>query len=72
MTASIRPYIPFKVVYFESFEKEPEAIAREKYCSDWLQILVPDPTEVVQGGFQARLLKRLFIGNKQSRNPYQM
>jgi putative endonuclease len=31
MTASIRPYIPFKIVYFESFETEQESIAREKY-----------------------------------------
>jgi putative endonuclease len=31
MTESIRPYIPFKLVYFEEFETEKEAIAREKY-----------------------------------------
>jgi putative endonuclease len=31
MTESIRPYIPFEVVYFEEFETEKEAIAREKY-----------------------------------------
>ena len=29
MTASIKPYIPFVVVYFEKFETEEEAIARE-------------------------------------------
>ena len=31
MTESIRPYIPFKVIYFEEFETEREAIIREKY-----------------------------------------
>jgi putative endonuclease len=31
MTESIRPYIPFKLVYFEEFETEKEAIEREKY-----------------------------------------
>jgi putative endonuclease len=30
-TESIRPYIPFKVVYFEKFETEKEAIERERY-----------------------------------------
>ncbi|MBS4064676.1 MAG: GIY-YIG nuclease family protein [Chitinophagaceae bacterium] len=31
MTVSIKPYIPFKLVYFEEFETEAEAIQREKY-----------------------------------------
>ena len=31
MTESLRPYIPFKLVYSESFETEKEAINREKY-----------------------------------------
>ena len=31
MTESIRPYIPFKVIYSEEFETETEAIVREKY-----------------------------------------
>jgi putative endonuclease len=31
MTESIRPYIPFIICYFEEFETEQEAIAREKY-----------------------------------------
>jgi putative endonuclease len=31
MTESIRPYIPFQLVYFEEFETEREAILREKY-----------------------------------------
>lgn len=31
MTESIRPYIPFELVYFEAFESRPEAIKREKY-----------------------------------------
>ena len=31
MTQSIRPFIPFKLVYFEEFETEKEAIIREKY-----------------------------------------
>jgi putative endonuclease len=31
MTLSIKPYIPFKVVYFEEFETRDEAIKREKY-----------------------------------------
>jgi putative endonuclease len=31
MTESIRPYIPFKLVYFEKFETEKESIEREKY-----------------------------------------
>jgi putative endonuclease len=31
MTESIRPYIPFDIVYFEEFETSNEAIAREKY-----------------------------------------
>jgi putative endonuclease len=31
MTESIRPYIPFKLVYSEEFETEREAITREKY-----------------------------------------
>ena len=31
MTESIKPYIPFKLVYFEQFETETEAILREKY-----------------------------------------
>jgi putative endonuclease len=31
MTQSIRPYIPFILVYFEKFETEKQAIEREKY-----------------------------------------
>ncbi|MEP6725798.1 MAG: GIY-YIG nuclease family protein [Bacteroidota bacterium] len=31
MTKSIRPYLPFELVYFEIFEMEQEAISREKY-----------------------------------------
>jgi putative endonuclease len=31
MTKSIRPYIPFELVYSEEFETEIEAINREKY-----------------------------------------
>jgi len=31
MTESIRPYIPFKLIYCEQFETEREAIEREKY-----------------------------------------
>jgi putative endonuclease len=31
MTESIKPYIPFKLLYFEKFETEKEAIEREKY-----------------------------------------
>ena len=31
MTQSIRPYIPFALFYFEAFDTEQEAIAREKY-----------------------------------------
>ncbi|MEO5946761.1 MAG: GIY-YIG nuclease family protein, partial [Chitinophagaceae bacterium] len=31
MTESIRPYIPFKLAYFEKFEIESDAVAREKY-----------------------------------------
>lgn len=31
MTESIRPFIPFKLVYFEKFKTEKEAIDREKY-----------------------------------------
>ena len=31
MTKSIRPYIPFKLVYLESFNTREEAITREKY-----------------------------------------
>jgi putative endonuclease len=31
MTESIRPYIPFELVYFEEFETEKEAMVREKY-----------------------------------------
>jgi putative endonuclease len=31
MTQSLRPHIPFRIVYFETFELEGEAIAREKF-----------------------------------------
>jgi putative endonuclease len=31
MTDSIRPFIPFRIIYFEEFETEREAIIREKY-----------------------------------------
>ena len=31
MTDSIRPYIPFKIIYSEKFHTQAEAIAREKY-----------------------------------------
>jgi putative endonuclease len=31
MTASIKPFIPFEIVYFEEFETLQEAIKREKY-----------------------------------------
>ena len=31
MTESIRPYLPFVLVYFENFETEIEAIKREKF-----------------------------------------
>ena len=31
MTASIKPYAPFKIVYFEEFATREEAIKRERY-----------------------------------------
>ena len=31
MTESIRPYLPFQIVFFEEFETRGEAIRREKY-----------------------------------------
>ncbi|MBC7536626.1 MAG: GIY-YIG nuclease family protein [Ferruginibacter sp.] len=31
MTISIRPYLPFELIYVEEFETENEAIARKKY-----------------------------------------
>ena len=31
MTESIKPFLPFALVYYEGFENEHEAIAREKY-----------------------------------------
>ena len=31
MTISIKPYLPFKIVYFEQFPTKEEAIKREKY-----------------------------------------
>jgi putative endonuclease len=31
MTVSIKPYIPFKLIYFEEFQTEQQAILREKY-----------------------------------------
>jgi putative endonuclease len=31
MTESIKPFIPFKLIYFEKFDTEKEAIKREKY-----------------------------------------
>ena len=31
MTVSIKPYIPFKIVYFEEFATREEAIKRERY-----------------------------------------
>ena len=31
LTTSTKPYIPFTIIYSESFDKESEAIAREKY-----------------------------------------
>jgi putative endonuclease len=31
MTASNRPYIPFRIAYYETFDSEKEAITREKY-----------------------------------------
>jgi putative endonuclease len=31
MTVSIKPYIPFQIIYFEEFQTEQEAISREKY-----------------------------------------
>ena len=31
ITTSIKPYIPFELVYYEEFETEKEAISREKY-----------------------------------------
>lgn len=31
MTKSIKPYIPFEIVYFEEFKTLEEAIKREKY-----------------------------------------
>jgi putative endonuclease len=31
MTVSIKPYIPFKLIYFEEFQIEQQAILREKY-----------------------------------------
>ena len=31
MTVSIKPYTSFKIVYYETFATEEEAISREKY-----------------------------------------
>ena len=32
MIESIRPYIPFELIYKEEFETREDSIAREKYC----------------------------------------
>ena len=31
MTASIKPYLPFEIAYFEEFQTEQEAVSRERY-----------------------------------------
>ena len=31
MTISIKPYIPFEIIYFEEFEQRIDAVKREKY-----------------------------------------
>lgn len=31
LTKSIKPYIPFRIVYYEEFKSREEAIQREKY-----------------------------------------
>ena len=31
MTASIKPYLPFTVIYFETFQTREEAVVKEKY-----------------------------------------
>ena len=31
MTISIKPFIPFEIIYFEEFEHREEAIKKEKY-----------------------------------------
>jgi putative endonuclease len=31
MTKSIKPYIPFKLIYFEEFLQREDAVIREKY-----------------------------------------
>jgi putative endonuclease len=31
MTVSIKPYIPFEIIYYELFSTEIEAVNREKY-----------------------------------------
>ena len=31
MTKSIRPYLPFRLAYFEEFQTREEAVKREKY-----------------------------------------
>jgi len=31
MTESIRPYVPFELIYKESFTTREDAVAREKY-----------------------------------------
>ena len=45
-TDSIKPYIPFELVYFEEFDTIEEAITREKYLKsgvekEFLKSLVP-------------------------------
>jgi putative endonuclease len=46
MTESIRPYLPFKIIYKEEFSTEQEAIGREKYFKSsagrrYLKKLIP-------------------------------
>ena len=61
MTVSIRPYLPFEVVYFETFDTEAEAVLREKYFKTprgrvFLKSKLSryPPTEVIRAGFNAR------------------
>ena len=48
LTLSIKPYIPFKLVYFEEFPTRTEAVAREKYFKSaagrrFLKLKIPAP-----------------------------
>lgn len=57
MTKSIKPYLPFEIIYFEEFETQKEDIGRDKYFKSAVKKFFQHICLVIAGPVRNRFSK---------------